>query len=206
MMKNTVRTVLLIMAGLLCVVGANAATQQDAAPVKMLRTTAAQVMGELKSKHASLKTNPTLVFPIVEKILLPHVDVDRMAKMVLGRQVWMEITPEQRQAFTDEFIHLIIGTYSSALAAYTDETLKFFPLRDDPAKAKRLQVDSQIVRRSGPSVALTYRLIKTAQGWMVYDLIVEGISLIQSYQSQFSAEINQYGFKTMLLNLKKHNA
>ena len=187
-----------------CSFGMAIAASDEVAPVKMLGATASQVIAALKKDHLTLKKNPQLVYPIVEKILLPQVDTDRMAKMVLGRSIWTQITPTQREKFSSEFIRLVVNTYSSALANYTDEEIRFMPLRDSLAK-KRIQVSSQIIRREGPPILVAYRLLNTKSGWKVYDLIVEGVSLIQSYQSQFRAEIANNGFDKMLANLHQHN-
>ncbi len=180
------------------------ATGDESAPIPMLKTTANQVIAALKKDHLTLQKNPKLVYPIVEKILLPQVDTDRMAKMVLGRNVWTQITPTQREHFSSEFVRLVVNTYASALANYTDEEIRFMPLRDSLAR-KRIQVSSQIIRREGPPILVAYRLHNTKTGWKVYDLIVEGVSLIQSYQSQFRAEIANNGFDKMLANLHQHN-
>lgn len=173
-------------------------------PVVMLKSTSNQMISALKKHQAEIKQNPHRVYELTEAILVPHVDVSAMSRLALGRQHWMAATNEQREEFKKAFLNLMIRTYSSALAAYTDEEIKFKPLRIDPDKEKRVQVDSLIIQRGGPSIPVSYRVFKRGDQWKVYDMTVDGVSMVQSFHSQFSNEIAKGGMKGLLNAMHQH--
>lgn len=177
----------------------------ESSPIEMLRAVSNQAISELKANEATLKSNPGVVYRIINRILLPHADMQDMAKVALGRNAWGQATPQQRQQFTKEFTDLMVNTYSSALAAYTDETIEFYPLREAYQGRSRVQVDSKIIRREGPPVSVKYRLVLKGGEWKVYDISVEGISILESFRSQFAEELSDGNLEQLLSKLAKHN-
>jgi phospholipid transport system substrate-binding protein len=175
-------------------------------PVDLLQNTSNQLITTLQQNKVTLKTNPQLVYRIVDQILLPHVDLVAMSSIALGREAWMRASPAQRQAFTQQFTTLLIRTYASALAQYTDEKVRFFPLRGGVNGQARVQVDSNIIRDSGPPINVSYRLMQVGGQWKLYDFSVDGISLVQSFRSQFVQELQQAGIDGLISKLAQHNA
>ena len=125
--------------------------------------------------------------------------------MALGRDACMQSTPTQRQAFIQQFTILLIRTYSSALAQYTDEKVNFLPLRGNFNAETRVQVNSKIIRDSGPPINVSYRLVRMGEQWKLYDFSVDGISLVQSFRSQFAQELQQVGIDGLINKLAQHN-
>ena len=154
----------------------------------------------------SIKSNPNMIEDLAKQILLPQVDVQLMAKLAVGRNGWMSANSQQQQAFTDAFTTLMIRTYASAFAAYTDEKIKFYPLRPGETDDGRAQVKSEILQDSGPSIPVNYRVLQEGAAWKVYDINVDGVSLIQSFRSQFANELNQGGMDQLIAALNKHNS
>ncbi len=174
-------------------------------PIDMLQSVSDQSIAELRANRATLKTNPRVVYRIINNILLPHAAMQDMARIALGRNAWNAATPAQRAEFTREFTRLMVNTYSSALATYTDETIKFAPLREDYQNLKRVQVESTIIRDQGPPLSVKYRLVLKGSAWKVYDITVEGISILESFRSQFAAELSQGDLESLLQKLASHN-
>jgi phospholipid transport system substrate-binding protein len=174
-------------------------------PVELLQNTSNQLISALQRNQATLKTKPQIVYSIVNQILLPHVDVMSMSSKALGREAWLRATPTQRQAFAQQFVTLLIRTYSSALAQYTNERVSFLPLRGDYNNQSRAQVNSVIVRESGPSINLSYRLMRVDGQWMLYDFSVDGVSIIESFRSQFVKELQHSGIDGLITKLAEHN-
>ena len=160
-------------------------------PLTMLQTTSNQMLAALKKERPNLEKDPAIVHRLINKYLLPHVDIKGMSRSVLGRQAWKNTTSSQRLAFSKEFTNVVINTYSSAINAYTDETIKFYPIRGGYKNKSKVQVNSKITRPDGPAVPVSYRLILMNGEWKVYDLNVEGVSLLQSFRSQFAEELSQ---------------
>ncbi|EDP46370.1 MlaC/ttg2D family ABC transporter substrate-binding protein [Rickettsiella grylli] len=175
-------------------------------PVDLLQNTSNQLISSLQRNRATLKTKPQVVYGIVNQILLPHVDIMSMSSRALGREAWFQATPYQRQVFAQQFVTLLIRTYSSALAQYTNEKVNFFPIRGDYNNQSRVQVNSAIVRESGPPINLSYRLMREGGQWMLYDFSVDGISIIESFRSQFVGELQQSGIEGLINKLTQHNS
>lgn len=174
-------------------------------PVDLLQNTSNQLISALQRNQATLRTKPQVVYGIVNQILLPHVDVMSMSSKALGREAWLRATPMQRQAFAQQFVTLLIRTYSSALAQYTNERVNFLPVRGDYTNQSRVQVNSVIIRESGPSINLSYRMTRVGGQWMLYDFSVDGVSIIESFRSQFVEELQHSGIDGLINKLAQHN-
>lgn len=170
-------------------------------PVPMLEQKSNQIIETLKSHRAVLKTNPSVIYQAVRQYLLPSVDVRGMARSVLGRNAWNKATPSEREEFTKVFADLIIRTYSRPLMEYTDEKVKFFPATAQ-SQGNFSRVNSIIIRPSGQTIPLNYSLVLVNGSWKVYDLSVEGVSLLQSFRSQFSEVLHQESMKVLIEKLR----
>lgn len=175
-------------------------------PISMLETVANQVIASLKANKANLKTNPTLVYSLANKIVVPHADLTEMSQRVLPPHTWNSASVSQRDQFKQQFTSLLVRTYASALADYTDQTIRFYPVRGGYEGKKSVRVDSQIVRNDGPPVSVNYRLVLEGSDWKLYDLIVEGVSLLESFRSQFADKLSQGNIDDLIKQLKQHNA
>lgn len=172
-------------------------------PVEMLQSVADQMIASLKAHKTTLKQNPSLVYSLATRIIVPHADLDYMSMRVLPPQTWNNATPAQRQEFKREFTTLLVRTYASALAEYKDQTIRFYPVRG--YQGKTVKVDSQIIRTDGPSISVNYSLVSTGGGWRLYDMTVEGVSMLQSFRSQFSDQLAKGDMASLIRVLKQHN-
>lgn len=174
-------------------------------PVELLQTTSNHLIAQLQRNQAKLRNNPRAVYSIVNQILLPHVNLNYMSSRALGRDAWMKATPYQQRAFIQQFTTLLVRTYSSALAQYNNERVVFFPLRADFTNARAVQVNSRILRSSGPAIDVSYRLMNQAGQWKLYDFSVDGISMVESFRAQFVQELQQGGLNGLIRKLAIHN-
>lgn len=197
-----------IIAGLILLVSASFVFADNTPdPMIMLKQTTDTLLASLQANKTKLKADPAYVYSIVNQVLLPKVDVNIMSMSVLGRNAWAQATPGQRQQFTKAFTTTVVKTYASALNAYTNETIQFYPIRGGYQGKQILQVNSQVVRRNGPPVPVSYSLVLQNGQWRVYDLNVEGISLLQSFRSQFASQLAQgQTIAQIIANLQAHNA
>jgi len=175
----------------------------DSSPLETVKLTSEQVIAQLKQNQATIKTNRQVVYNIVNQTLLPHVDLSSMARTAMGRDGWLKATPEQREQFTQEFTKLLVHTYSAALAQFTDEKIEFAPMRN--VSGGHAQIYSTIVRSGGPAIHVSYRLASKDGEWKLYDFSVDGVSMIESFRSQFAAELQQSGVSGLIDKLKQHN-
>ncbi len=174
-------------------------------PVPMLQNTADKIIKTLSENKGQLESNKNIIYSSVRKNLLPIVDVQGMARSVLGRQAWRKASASERKAFTQEFTNLVIRTYASPLAKFSDEKVKFLPVRGDLNK-RFVRVNSLIVRSSGPNIPLNYSLVSKKGQWKVYDMSVEGVSLLQSFRSQFAQSLQNSNMQTLIKEMKQHQA
>jgi len=171
-------------------------------PVPMLERAANEIISTLKENKGNLKNNPNIIYKAVETHLLPNVDVAGMARSVLGRQAWNKASPTERAEFSKAFTRLVIRTYSSPLAQYSDETIQFLPIRG-PANDRFIRVNSVIVRSEGQNIPLSYSLISKGGQWKIYDISVEGVSLLQSFRSQFAQVLQHSSISEVIRQMKQ---
>ncbi|GGI81099.1 Tgt2/MlaC family protein [Legionella impletisoli] len=177
----------------------------ESSPIPMLEGAANKITNTLKENRASLKNNPQVIHTAVRQYLLPIVDVTGMSRSVLGRQAWNKATSAEKQQFIREFTQLVIRTYATPLAEYSDEKVKFLPLRG-PINGRFVRVNSVIVRSSGPNIPLSYSLVTKNGQWKIYDLSVEGVSLLQSFRSQFGQVLQNSNMAELIAQMKKTKA
>lgn len=177
----------------------------ESSPIPKLENAANQIIATLKQNKSQLKSNHKIIYQAVEKHLLPIVDVNGMARSVLGRQAWNKASPAEKKAFTKEFTSLVIRTYANPLAEYSDETVKFMPLRG-PVNGRFIRVSSLVVRSSGQTIPLNYSLVSQNGEWKIYDLSVEGVSLLQSFHSQFGQILQSSNMQDLISQMRQKKA
>jgi len=182
---------------------ANAASND---PVDMLRSVANQLIDSLKAHKTNLKSNPSLVYSLANKIVVPHADLTVMSQRVLPPRIWQQATPSQRSQFQSEFTTLLVRTYASALAEFNDQTVQFYPIRGGSAGKTNVKVNSQIIRSDGPSISVSYKLLLEGSEWKLYDMSVEGVSLLESFRSQFADKLSQGNIEVLIKDLQRHNS
>ena len=109
-------------------------------------------------------------------------DFTELSKRTLGRE-WRKMKPEQQKEFVELFRQLLQGVYADRLLAYTDQKIVFDTEKE--LKKGRVEVQSYIVLSDGKKVPIFYRLTNKSGQWKVYDLIIEGVSLVKNYRTQF---------------------
>jgi len=143
-------------------------------------------------------------YTIIDGIIVPHIDFARMAKLALGRY-WRTANIGQRKKFVDEFRMLIIRTYATALMEYSDEKVEYLPLK--PTRDPDEVIVQTIIKQSGgASIPVDYNMyFRAKEAWKVYDMSIDGISLVTNYRSSFATEIRKGGLDTLIEKMVEHN-
>jgi phospholipid transport system substrate-binding protein len=175
----------------------------ELAPDVLVKQTADDVLNIIKNDKEIQAGNQQKLYAVAEEKILPNFDFERVCKMVLGKN-WKTATPEQQASFQKEFRSLLLRTYSVALGKYKDQVIEYKPMRSEP-DAKNVSVKTQILQSGGQPVAVDYSLVKGANGWKVYDIVIENVSLVTNYRSQFSNEIRQNGIDSLNTKLADKN-
>ncbi|MDD5461621.1 MAG: ABC transporter substrate-binding protein [Methylococcales bacterium] len=172
-------------------------------PQQIIEGVSAQLQERLKDK--SFTQDFARVTQFVNGVINPHTDFRKIAPLVLGKH-WKTATPEEQERFTREFQTLLIRTYSRAFVEYNDWTIHFLPL-ELPDGASKVIVKTQVLQPSQNPVNVNYRMYLNQGDWKVYDIIIDGVSLVTNYRSTFNSEIQNKGSLSAVIDdLAKRNA
>ena len=170
-------------------------------PVQFLHSSIEQVLTDLK-KHNSTQKD---INRIVDNLIMPKVNFEEMCQWIIGRSIWAKSSDKEKSEFTKELKTLLIKTYSSTLKNYTEEKIEFQNYNGN-LNNKRIQIKSTIIRTGKENISVDYRLISTSEGsWKVYDLIIEGVSILQGFRAQFGDDVKMRGINFVINKIKEHN-
>ncbi|MEK7346764.1 MAG: ABC transporter substrate-binding protein [Pseudomonadota bacterium] len=189
--------------GLCCTVGS--AWAADEIPEVFIKRITSETLDTIKADKSLRNGDVTKIMQLVDSKLMPHVNFRRMTALATG-PAWRKATPEQQKRLQDEFKILLVRTYSGALSQVSDQVVVVKPLRAGQ-EDKNLVVNTE-VRGKGDPIQLDYRLEKTpgeGAGWMIFDLNVLGVWLVENYRTQFSKEINIGGIDALIASLATRN-
>lgn len=173
--------------------------QANAQATNVVQQMADQVIERLRV-HKPL--NDDQAFRLVEELILPHLDFTSFSRLTLGKY-WRQASPEQRTAFTNAFQQLLMRSYATSLNAYNGESIEQLGARDEGDN--RLLIQTQMHRLQGAPVRIDYRLQLRDGHWKIYDVVIEGISLIMTYRTSFSEEIRHIGLDALIVKLADNN-
>ena len=178
--------------------------QAQTAPDKLVKDVANDVLKSLREDPDLRTSNPTKMSELIEKKVAPHFDFERMARLAVGRN-WREADDEQKKQLIEQFRQLLVRSYSTAYSAYRNIAVEVKPVRMNAADDD-VQVKSEIKLPGGaPPVNVDYAMYKNDSDWKVYDVIVDGVSLVTTYRSTFAEEIRQNGIDGLIKSLREKN-
>ena len=188
------------LAALTTLAGAQSA---DLPPDELVKQVTLEVVSIIKSDKDIQSGDRKKVVELIEAKVLPHFDFGSMTATAVGLS-WRKATPEQKSHLTEEFKTLLVRTYASALAAYSDQKFDFRPLHARPTDTD-LTVQVRIVQPGTQPVSIDYGMEKTAAGWKAYDVSVGGVSLVANYRTEFGNIIRAEGIDGLIRNLHLKN-
>ena len=175
----------------------------DLGPEDVVKKVAEDVLFAIKTDQEIQKGNKEKIYKLAEEKILPNFDFEKVARLVLGR-AWRSASDEQKKGFIVEFRTLLLKTYAVALSKYKDQKIEFKPSRMSYTDEIFI-VKSEIIQGGAQPIRVNYALSKRAGKWLVFDIVIEGVSLVTNYRSQFSSEIKKNGMDTLILKLAKKN-
>lgn len=172
-------------------------------PQDVVQETSTQMLDALRQNRATIDREPGQIYPLVNRIVLPNFDFELMSRWVLGR-AWQQATPEQRRQFTEEFRTLLVRTYAKALLEYANETIQILP-QAGAAAGDETTVKTEVRPKTGQPIQINYNMHLGNEGWKVYDVTVDGVSLVTSYRSTFTTQIRTSGMDAVIADLRQRN-
>jgi phospholipid transport system substrate-binding protein len=180
-----------------------AAAPSTLGPQELVENSAKRMLQELDANRAMYTRDPSKVEGLVANVLLPNFDIEYSARLVLG-QTWRTATPEQRKRFVDAFYHSLLRNYGTALADFTADRFVILPYKGDPGDTMAT-VRTEVKRSSGQAVPVNFSLRKTDGVWKAWDVVIEGISYVKSFRTDFGSEIQQKGLDEVINRMETQN-
>lgn len=189
--------------GLLSLFLSFSVASQETAPDALVKTVTLEVV-ELIAKDKDIKAgNRAKLVSLIDAKVLPHFNFEAMTQLAMG-QSWKKAAPEQKKRLVDEFKTLLVRTYASALAAYSDQKFDFRPLRAKPGDTD-VTVQVRVLQPGAQAVPIDYSMEKTPGGWKVYDVVVGGVSLVANYRTEFNNVVRDSGIDGLIKSLDSKN-
>jgi len=190
----------LLVGSCLCLLSMTVQAASD--PVAFLRNTADYVFKQVETRRTELEKDSSKIYSLVEARVVPHFDFYVMSRSALGKH-WRKASGTQKQRLAREFQELLVRTYALALLNYSGQQIQYLPFRGD-LNAQRIVVNTR-VQTGGPPVPINYRLYQKQGDWMIYDVIIDGMSLVTNYRSSFNTEVGRGGINGLIATLAERN-
>lgn len=174
------------------------------APDVLMKNTVQEVLTIVKQDKEIQAGNQAKVLALVDAKVLPHFDFARMTQLSVGKY-WRTASAEQKQALVKEFRTMLIRTYTKAFTGYRDQTIEVKPVKMAAAD-NEVTVKTNVLKPGAPSVSVNYEMEKTADGWKVFDLSIEGAGLVPTYRGTFAKQIEDTGLDGLIKTLADKNA
>jgi len=173
-------------------------------PDAMVKRISDEVLTIIKQDKDLQAGNSAKVVELAEQKVLPHFDFTRMTRLAVGRN-WAQASDAQKEALIKEFRTMLVRTYSTSLTAYRNQTIEVKPTKMSPAD-KETVVRTQVLQQGGPPIPIDYSMEKADSGWKVYDVVIDGASLVTTYRGTFNDQIQKGGIDGLLKTLQERNA
>jgi phospholipid transport system substrate-binding protein len=169
----------------------------------LVKNTTDRMLQILQERRAEIDANPGLIYELVNKVIVPKFDFERITQYAMGRY-WRRAKESERQALIEEFQRLLVRTYAKALLNYSGQEIRILPLRPGSGGG-RILVQTMVSAPGGPTIPVNYQMHLRGGDWMVYDVIIDGVSLVTNYRTSFAQEIRRGGILGLLRTLRSRN-
>ncbi|MDH3607792.1 MAG: ABC transporter substrate-binding protein [Gammaproteobacteria bacterium] len=187
------------------VLGSYAFAIDDRQPEQIVEDASSKILKTINEENDRLREDPTLINGLINETVIPIIDLDSMGKLILGKY-WKRASEAQRTSFVAEFKDMLIRTYAKSLVDYGHAKVNVLPARDKE-QGKYYTVQSELDVGSGKAplqVAYIFRKNKQTE-WKVFDLAVDGLSLVKNFRTSFSQEIRETSLDALIARLANTN-
>jgi len=191
---------LALVAGILVASLAHAQFEAPDVLVKNVTTEVVELIARDKQIRAGDRAR---LVELIEAKVLPHFNFQSMTVLAMG-QSWNKADAAQRKVLIEEFKTLLVRTYASALAAYSEQRLDYRPLRARPTDTD-VTVQVRVIQPGAQPVPIDYSMERTGSGWKVYDVMVGGVSLVANYRTEFNGTVRSSGVDGLIKTLQAKN-
>jgi phospholipid transport system substrate-binding protein len=199
----SIRRTLTLVALILGLLGSSlsAASTEDA--TALVKRTTEQMLSTLQGRRAEVDRDPSLIYGMIESVVVPHFDFDRITQGAVG-QSWRDATPAQKRALVDGFKRVLVRTYARSILGYSGEEIRYLPPK--PGRQPSSVTVSTEIRAAGSApIPVDYRMHSVGGSWKVYDVVINNASLVGNYRTSFATEIRQGGIDGLIAKLGDMN-
>ena len=179
------RTLLLVTLSFLC--GAAPAIADDSTPTEIIESAVVLLAERMDGRQEELAADRQSLYELIDEILLPRFDRKFAAQMVLAKH-WRSADTEQRERFINAFYQALLKRYADGLLEFEQDRVTVLPFRGDLTKP-RAKVRSTVLLNDGTKIAVDYELVKRESGWLLFNVVIEGVSYIRNYRTEVDSEI-----------------
>lgn len=194
---------LIVLATLVVGLNSTAALAQEA-PDAMVRKNTNEILAAIKADKDLAAGNQKKIEKLADEKVLPFFNFVRMTQLAVGRN-WRDANDTQKKSLIDEFRTLLVRTYSTSLTQFRNQTIDVKPLKVAPADTE-VVVKTQVNQPGGQPIPIDYSMEKSGDSWKVYDVLIDGVSLVTNYRSSFNTEIQKNGIDGLIKSLSERNA
>jgi len=186
-----------------CLFAPVAAAAPEVAPDALVRKSIDEVLAVIKTDKDLQSGNTRKILELVEEKVLPHFDFNRMTRLAVGRN-WAQASEAQKESLVREFRMLLVRTYSTSLSQYRNQTIDVKPAKIGAGDIDTV-VRTLVNQPGGQPIPIDYSMEKSDKGWRVYDVVVDGVSLVTTYRSSFNDQIQKGGIDGLIKTLADRN-
>ena len=187
----------------ICLIAAAQSFAAETAPDALIKGITSDVIAAIKRDKGIQAGNTAKIDALVETRILPYFDFERATREAMGVG-WRQATPAQQSQLVAQFRTLLVRTYSGTLASYRDQVIDFKPLHMAPGDTE-VTVQSEVEQSGAPAIGIDYELERTDSGWKIFDVSVDGVSLIANYRTTFDEEVRTHGIDGLIQVLASKN-
>lgn len=180
----------------------SAFAEPSSGPQELVQNTTERLLTAIPTEQEVIRQNPERLYELIEDIVIPVVDRERISRWVLGRH-WHKASAEQRSRFTKELQTMLIRTYAAPLLDYTDIEVNYLPLND--SGNTDVVIRTQIQPRGGEPLPVHYSLHSRDGNWKIYDVTIGGVSAVVTLRTTFSNQIRKVGLEEFIHQLSEKN-
>jgi len=203
-MRLNVNVVFVLLFGLLISISKVVDATELSAPQQVIDDASAQL--KTKMQDPGFTKDFRKITEFVNSVIYPRADFDLISSLVLGK-LWKEASESEKEAFKREFQTLLIRTYSRAFVEFKEWSVRFLPMGDSEGDQRKAMVKTEILQPGLQPIAVNYRMLLSKGEWKVYDILIEGVSLVTNYRTSFKNEVERTGSLREVINqLAKRNS
>ncbi len=199
-MRETTRMLRKILFAGAALVLASGAFAADESPNAVIESSVVLLTEKLDGRKQELSENRTELYEIIDEILMPRFDRRFAAQVVLAKH-WRTATEEQRTRFIEAFYRALLRKYSDGILEFDPDLIEVLPYRGDATK-KRTKVRSTVLLDDGSKVAVDYELVKRKAGWLVFNVVIEGVSYVRNFRAELDSEIRGSSLEAVIDRLE----